>query len=174
MKRLALALGLLFLAPAACGDDDGAPGGADAAMTVDGAAVDGPNGGDDDAGVDAPGGGTDADPGTTLACGSMTCDPMTQLCCVTGGFQPMYSCIPQNGNCNNGAVQECDGPEDCPDPQVCCLAFTGDGIEASCQASCGPQEGERCHTDSDCSTSQRSKCCDSQFLGKSCQAQCFP
>jgi hypothetical protein len=94
-----------------------------------------------------------------IQCGSNTCNSATQDCCVRfsfdggadGGSGFTRSCIPKNGQCNNGAKLECDEKADCPNTQVCCASFGGGGsLSAQCENNCGNQSVQLCKTTPEC------------------------
>jgi len=170
MKVLALAasFALFALVPlVGCGDDNGAPAGADAGSTIDGTTPADSGGNLADADLTLP----DADPlapdaaDTTngpdgavgVTCGSMSCTG-TDECCVT---QAGASCVAV-GTCQGGTVT-CDGPEDCSG-NACCGSIGGGGGGASAECGTGPAcpQGsgiQLCHNNPDCPGGATAKCC---------------
>ena len=86
---------------------------------------------DPDGGLRPDGGGPSGS--RTVACGSKTCDiTVGEYCCTSFG----------EAECNTPsdimfcqAVIRCDGNQDCPDGQVCCVPNLGN--ESACRADCG-------------------------------------
>src|SRR5215470_7379921 len=100
-----------------------------------------------------------------VTCGMTTCTG-TQECCVENG---MRSCV-DAGKCM-GVGFVCDGPEDCPTTEVCCLAATG-GMPGSTCKPANMCQTSACHEDIDCS-GNTPKCCPVGMTGyKICLVHC--
>jgi hypothetical protein len=170
---------LLFVA---CGggssqDDAGTPGQQDSGAQQDGGQkdmgtgqLDGPQtdtgtGQDDGGGVQQDGGGhtgtghdprivSDPDP-NQVACGTATCIPANgEVCCVTMAGMSCKASSACGGALSSPAA--CDGPEDCPTGQHCCVAFPGG---AHCNAAaCSGNAQELCYYDTDCATGHCTAC----------------
>lgn len=148
--RVAL-VGLVFMLEACASDDERTT---DAASTIDGAA--------DDGGTDAPESGDGGIDGATRGDGVLCArqdqacvDPRPECCDVATGTD---TCVAMNGTCA-GERLECDGPEDCPVAQECCL-FDGQGsrcIDTGVCGTTGPIANEMCHVVGDCD--QNEMCC---------------
>jgi hypothetical protein len=149
--RQTLALCVLLMAAAGCGDDTN--GGPDMSMPLDMTA--GP-----DMAVRVPNG---------VACGGMTCSTSQSCCVQVMGMTPTSSCIAAGGQCAGGAVLACDGPEDCSSAsKYCCgtIKFMQgnpdggtpvfNGGDAMCTATCDFSFGQSqvktrlCQADVDC------------------------
>jgi len=96
---------------------------------------------------------SDPDP-DEVACGKVTCYPSKgEVCCVS-----MFgmSCKPASGCIGLAAPAACDGPEDCPGGQHCCVGFPSG---ATCSAAaCAGQSQELCNYNEDCATQQCTPC----------------
>lgn len=137
MRPLAL---LAVLACAACAADD--------EDVIDPPRIDAPT---VDAAIDAAIGN-----GVLCARADQSCTGATPECCdlMTG----TDTCIAQAGTCAGDRL-ECDGPEDCPVLQECCL-FDGQGsrcIDAGICGTTGAISNEMCHVIADCD--QGEMCC---------------
>src|SRR5215475_5724615 len=114
-------------------------------------ASDAPNGGDGNP-IDSPmsndaanDGSATTDAAVGVSCGTMTCTSQQECCVDNGG---MRTCVTQ-GQCT-GVAFACDGPEDCPTTEVCCLAATG-GMPGSTCKPANMCQTSACHEDPDCS-----------------------
>lgn len=79
-----------------------------------------------------------------------------QVCCDS--FNSADKCIAVNDQCN-GNTMACDGPEDCPSTQECCM-FEGQGSRCLDTGICGTTgsiSNEMCHIDMDCDAGE--VCC---------------
>ena len=169
-----LALCFAFVAPA-CGDDTGGGGDGDASTNDGGGGGGGDGGGNGgidaggNGGIDAGGnGGIDAGGGGgSVNCGQAVCSA-PQQCCIDTGPGPMTEpmCVDQ-GTCQ-GAVVECDGPEDCNGSDVCCGSFGGPngGGQASCMPPGDQCQVVVCNDVGDCDGTEI--CCDTGFGGALC------
>ncbi len=112
-----------------------------------------------DAPVDAPTDGFwDAGPDLVL-CTELGahCVLPEQACCDVASGENM--CIPQGGNCA-GVPMMCDGPEDCPEAQECCL-FEGQNARCLDDGICGTTgsiSDVMCHVPADCPVGLDSCC----------------
>lgn len=94
-------------------------------------------------------GGSGGSPGTgSQAYSGVICEKVTcpQLCCPGG------SCAPSSVGCGD-FFMACDGPEDCPAGQVCCIGIGAHYGSADCEnpADCGQSfQQVACHTTADC------------------------
>jgi len=152
----------------------GGGGAPDAAMDMraDGPGIPGLDALPDFARVDAP----PASPGK-IDCGGMSCDPEKQICCTTlFGGSAVQACLPKGLPCP-GLGSSCDGAEDCPMGDLCCLAppmSMGSLPSAMCidEAMCGGGGGPGmpgggaalCHGESDC-PKDAPYCCGVSVLG---------
>lgn len=118
--------------------------------------------------VDAPGGSTDAavagDASDAAASGNgvlcaradQSCVAPTPECCdVASGTD---TCVATNATCAGDRL-ECDGPEDCPPNQECCL-FEGQGSRCLDTGTCGTTgsiSNAMCHVPGDCDANEN--CC---------------
>src|SRR5262245_26496610 len=85
-----------------------------------------------------------------IACGTTatTCTIPGQVCCDND--QGPDQCIPTMDACN-GRRLACDGPEDCPSPQECCLfAERSQCMTNGICGTTGVISEVMCHVDSDC------------------------
>jgi len=161
MTRLVLATWIAVLVACGGGDskqNDAPPAGSDA-TPGDGVQNDTPPPGDGNNNVDAAVG---------VACGAVTC-AVGQECCIgaNGG-----TCEDQ-GNCQTVSFA-CDGPEDCEQNDVCCLAAGGGG-PGTAGAECKPAaqcQTNACHTDDDCSGNTPKCCAIAQTQFSLCRANC--
>jgi len=103
-------------------------------------------------------GGDDANRNGGVACGdgTTTCPIPDQVCCDTTGVD---QCVATGGGCA-GSSLACDGPEDCPMVQECCLfpdhsQCLDDGI---CGTT-GVITEVMCHGDADCDMAAGQHCC---------------
>ena len=136
MRHVWLALAVL----AACG-------GADEQLPIDGP---------QDAPVDGAGDGPSVDAPTDAAGQGVVCDQPGQECALPGQACCDLSggadvCIAQGGPCD-GVPMMCDGPEDCPAAQECCL-FDGQNARCLDDGICGTTgsiSDVMCHTPADC------------------------
>lgn len=160
------------------GDVDGGAG--DDAGPGDDASPSGDASPGDDGGTSGDGGGgtTDAGP-PAVACGTMTCSGLTPQCCVvTGGGGAMSTCISADERCR-GVTASCDGPEDCPGTQQCCVGLGSAGSGgASCQDACGIGARAACHDATTCPSvdGRALMCCPFMgggFTGSVCLAMCL-
>lgn len=138
----------VFVAVVGCGgNDESVPADARGDAAAD-AATDGPG---VDAPVDASGAGVVCDmPG-------QECSLPAQACCDVNAGTDM--CIQQGGNCS-GVPMMCDGPEDCPAAQECCL-FEGQNARCLDDGICGTTgsiSDVMCHTPADCPVGLDSCC----------------
>ncbi len=156
---------ILLLLAAGCGESP-APGGADLA------ARDGTGGGGDLAGADlaatdataagdlavadlvaapdlAPAPDMAAAVKTTVGCGiNVTCVDPASVCC-SGDHGRTGTCVAPAMMCMAGIPYDCDGPDDCPMGDVCCL--TGKGAACSAPAACAMLGGDvLCEMKADC------------------------
>jgi hypothetical protein len=121
-------------------------------------AMAGTAGNDADASVSEGDGGeplpaADVEPGVSCGVGLVVqCEQDTQKCCARS-LEP-DTCIDASSECSCGlqgcsTLQAyCDGPEDCPDGQVCCGTLAGNSYnEFRCAASCDSRGTQRiaCH-----------------------------
>ena len=86
-----------------------------------------------------------------VACGDeLSCD----ICCMQGfGFQ--FACD-NNGVCEEGFLtNQCDGPEDCPGPEICCSV---PAQPATCTVTSMCEGKLFCHTDADCVGQEGTQC----------------
>lgn len=149
--RVAL-VGLVLFVLSACASDDeratDAPASNIDAASGDGGAIDASG----DGGVDAA---TRGD-GVLCARQDQSCvDPTPECCDVTTGTD---MCIAANGTCAGDRLA-CDGPEDCPLAQECCL-YEGQGSRCIDEGICGTTSSisaEMCHVMTDCD--QNEMCC---------------
>ncbi len=98
-----------------------------------------------------------ADPSPTIDCGEGgSCSASTQACCFT--FQnvamPELACGCPDQCGPNASEFRCDGPEDCPQGEVCCAQFDTEGtVKASCSTlqACASSTGiPMCQDDGPC------------------------
>jgi hypothetical protein len=165
----------LAIAAAACG---GAPGNgvttgneggaADGAAGMDsgggetGAPQDASAGNDGAGPVDASHGGDSSEPPTdggstgTIACGmATTCTVPSQVCCAVlaaadaGGHSS--SCVAA-GTCGKGLSISCEGTDNCPAGDVCCLSGGNGSSSTSCKPKC--TGAQLCNKPSDCPPSE--------------------
>jgi hypothetical protein len=124
-------------------------------------------------------GGGDSGTGGAPAAGLVTCGLTnpdlcasgTEKCCIIDpGFDycsaASTDCACEGFGCN--ALEAfCDGPEDCPEGQVCCGLFTGTRYTRfECQSSCVAQDGqfEICHEGATQCSQAGTTCSRSQVL----------
>jgi hypothetical protein len=83
-----------------------------------------------------------------VACGNSWCDTTTGAACC----ELALSC--QATPCALGEqTDRCDGPEDCPSGNVCCLFVGNTFYGTACAPSCG-QQARICHSAADCAPGQ--------------------
>jgi hypothetical protein len=85
-----------------------------------------------------------------VSCGSMTCEASTPVCCAEQGDAGFAErCIAEGDACE-GLRLACDGREDCPGGDACCVDFSG-GIFAA-TATCGDSacDLQVCNDAADC------------------------
>jgi len=123
---------------------------------------------DDERSIDAPSSGSDAATGDAIvldarigngvlcARADQSCvDPTPECCDVASGLD---TCIAQAGSCAGDRL-ECDGPEDCPAGEECCL-FDGQGARCFDTGICGTTgsiSNTMCHVEGDCDANEN--CC---------------
>jgi hypothetical protein len=97
---------------------------------------------------------SDPDP-DDVACGGATCHPSQgEVCCVS--MMLGMSCKPASACVGLAAPAYCDGPEDCPGGQHCCVGFPSG---AKCNATaCSGTSQELCNFDQDCATQHCTPC----------------
>jgi hypothetical protein len=89
-----------------------------------------------------------------VACAKATCHPSKgEVCCVS-----MFgmSCKLASACGGLAAPAHCDGPEDCPSGQHCCVGFPS-GAKCDTNA-CSGQSQELCNYDQDCATKHCTAC----------------
>jgi hypothetical protein len=89
-----------------------------------------------------------------VACAKATCQPSKgEVCCVS-----MFgmSCKLASACGGLAAPAHCDGPEDCPSGQHCCVGFPS-GAKCDTNA-CSGQSQELCNYDQDCATKHCTAC----------------
>jgi hypothetical protein len=136
---------LALLVCASCANDEPLPVDAPGSGTTDAAAT-------SDGGADATTNGN----GVLCAREDQSCVAPTPECCdVTSGTD---TCVGTNDPCSGDRL-ECDGPEDCPASQECCL-FDGQGSRCLDTGICGTTgsiSNEMCHVAGDCDANEN--CC---------------
>ena len=109
--------------------------------------------------IDSADGGGDANTKNVVACGDGTamCPIPDEVCCdlTTGADQ----CVAANAGCA-GTSLACDGPEDCPPTEECCLF--PDRSQCLTTGICGTTgvvTEVMCHADADCDQAAGEHCC---------------
>ena len=92
-------------------------------------------------------------------CGQYTCDSTQNVCCLDDAA----TCGPKGTACMGRVTFACDGPEDCPRGEHCCLEPTdADGgrprIDTLCRSNCDFGPTYLCHSHLDCGA-DRPACC---------------
>ncbi len=149
MRRWMLALTLMLAI--ACGSSDehlaDATSSSDATADDDAPAADASGG--DATPIDAGRDGAIGTTGVLCARADQACTEPTPICCdVSPGLD---TCIASGGACS-GERLACDGPEDCPFGDECCL-FQGQGSRCIPSGVCGTTgaiSNEMCHVQDDC------------------------
>lgn len=143
-------------------------------------------GGDDDGGtpsVDADPNAPDADPNAADAdpdqadsgagaagevpCGDGPACTSPEGCCVTGGKGGGDQTCATAEQCADGFFQECDGRNDCPGDDYCCLG--GGGVSCTNADDCGIAI---CSTPADCPTEGDMCCMGEGDAAGACSATC--
>ncbi|HEY8074687.1 MAG TPA: hypothetical protein VIF62_11265 [Labilithrix sp.] len=97
-------------------------------------------------GTGAAGTGTSAPasgPTGNVSCGSAACDVSAQECCITfngGGNGAQSTCVAR-GKCTGDLVLACGSAKNCPSAEICCADLSGDTATATCQSTCGSDQG---------------------------------
>jgi len=108
---------------------------------------------------DASGDGTGSGTHNGVACGDVmtACTSPQPVCCdVMSGAD---TCIAENGTCA-GRPLACDGPEDCPSTQECCLYDDRSRcLDTGICGTTGAITEVMCHVDGDCDSAAGEHCC---------------
>jgi len=89
------------------------------------------------------------------------CSLDTSTCCFNRSGADI--CPPINAGTDAGAGaclfdMTCDGPEDCPNGQSCCIRFAGASVVARCADTCAAPTTPGCHSATQCPSAELACC----------------